>query len=231
MLGVEKVSKNIEYNLSHVHIIFSESNIVDFIRWCDYLGTFAFAISGIRLAAAHRFDWFGAFVVGLVTAVGGGTLRDIMLDIPVFWLTEPSYLLITSLALVVTVLFRKWLVKLNNTVYFFDAVGLGLFTAVGVAKSLGSSFPWWIAPIMGTITGSFGGMIRDILINEVPLIFRRDFYAMACLTGSFIYLALLYLEVSAFWAQGISALSIVILRILAAKYHWGIPYLTPHSNE
>lgn len=154
-----------------------------------------------------------------------------MLDLPVFWLIEPSYLLITSLALVVTILFRKWLVRLNNTVYFFDAVGLGLFTAVGVAKSLGSGFPWWIAPIMGTITGSFGGMIRDILINEVPLIFRRDFYAVACLIGSFIYLAMLYLHFSAFWAQGVSAVSIVILRILAAKYHWGIPYFTPHHSE
>ncbi len=211
--------------------IFSEGSIADFIRWCDYLGTFAFAISGIRLAAAHRFDWFGAFVVGLVTAVGGGTLRDIMLDVPIFWLREPSYLLITALALVVTILFRKWLVRLNNTVYFFDAVGLGLFTAVGVAKSLSCGFPWWIAPIMGTITGSFGGMTRDILINEVPLIFRSDFYAMACLIGGFIYVGMVYLQLPVLWAQGVSAVSIVIIRILAAKYHWGIPYFNPTSSD
>lgn len=214
-----------------MHIPISEGNILEFIHWCDYLGTFAFAISGIRLAAAHRFDWFGAYVVGLVTAVGGGTLRDIMLDSPIFWLTEPSYLLITALALVVTILFRKWLVRLNNTVYFFDAVGLGLFTAVGVAKSIALGFPWWIAPIMGTITGSFGGMIRDILINEVPLIFRSDFYAMACLIGGFLYVGLLYLGVELFWTQGISAVSVVVLRILAAKYHWGIPYFATGPND
>ncbi|MFC2270633.1 MAG: trimeric intracellular cation channel family protein, partial [Porphyromonas endodontalis] len=174
-------------------ISISEHSITEFVRWADYLGTFAFAISGTRLAAAHRFDWFGAFVIGLVTAVGGGTIRDVMLDLPVFWMIEPSYILIATLALFVTIVLRHWLVRINNTVFIFDAIGLGLFTAVGVAKSLHAGLPWWIAPVMGTVTGSFGGILRDILINEVPLIFRNDFYAMACVIGSFVYLGILYL--------------------------------------
>ncbi len=214
-----------------VHIPISEHNIMTFINWCDYLGTFAFAISGIRLAAAHKFDWFGAFVVGFVTAVGGGTLRDILLDSNIFWLSEPSYLLITSLALVVTILFKKWLVRLNNTVYFFDAVGLGLFTAVGVAKSFSLGYPWWVAPIMGTITGSFGGMLRDVFMNEIPLIFRTDFYATACLMGSVIYVSLHYLGLPPFWVQWISAFSVVLLRVLTAFFHWHIPSISLENSS
>lgn len=103
-------------------ISISEHSITEFVRWADYLGTFAFAISGTRLAAAHRFDWFGAFVIGLVTAVGGGTIRDVMLDLPVFWMIEPSYILIATLALFVTIVLRHWLVRINNTVFIFDAI-------------------------------------------------------------------------------------------------------------
>ena len=127
-------------------ISISEHSITEFVRWADYLGTFAFAISGTRLAAAHRFDWFGAFVIGLVTAVGGGTIRDVMLDLPVFWMIEPSYILIATLALFVTIVLRHWLVRINNTVFIFDAIGLGLFTAVGVAKSLHAGLPGLVCP-------------------------------------------------------------------------------------
>ena len=140
-----------------------EEGLTEFITWCDYLGTFAFAISGIRLAAARRFDWFGAYVVGVVTAVGGGTVRDILLNVPPFWMLRPSYLFISMLALIFTIVFRKYVVRLNHTVFIFDTVGIGLFTIVGVAKTFECGYAWWLAIAMGTITGSFGGMIRDIL--------------------------------------------------------------------
>ncbi len=214
-----------------MHLPIPEHSITEFIRWADYLGTFAFAISGTRLAAAHRFDWFGAYVVGLVTAVGGGTIRDIMLDLPIFWMTEPSYMLITTLALFVTIVFRRWLVRINNTVFLFDAIGLGLFTAVGVAKSLHAGLPWWIAPVMGTVTGAFGGMLRDILINEVPLIFRSDFYAMACVAGSLVYIGILYFGGSVPLAQAFTAITVIVLRLLASKYHWNIPALKPNLDD
>ena len=161
-------------------------DVNDFVNWCDYLGTLAFAISGIRLAAGKGLDWFGAYVVGFVTAVGGGTIRDILLDIKPFWLVQPSYLIITALGLIFTIIFRRQVVRLNHSLFVFDAIGLGLFVVVGVAKSYAAGFPWWVAVIMGTVTGSFGGLLRDVLINETPLIFRTDFYASACVLGSII---------------------------------------------
>ncbi len=206
-------------------------HIVDvnsFVDWCDYLGTLAFAISGIRLAAAKGFDWFGAYVVGFVTAVGGGTIRDILLDIKAFWLIQTSYLSITGLALVFTIVFRRQVVRLNHSLFFFDAIGLGLFVVVGVAKSYAVGYPWWVAIIMGTITGSFGGLIRDILINDTPLIFRTDFYASACILGGTIYVLLgYYTRISIEWVQFFSALSVFVLRVLAVALHIQLPTFTP----
>ncbi|KGN74400.1 membrane protein [Porphyromonas macacae] len=200
------------------------NNATEFVLWADYLGTFAFAISGIRLAAAKRFDWFGAYVVGFVTAVGGGSLRDMMLNLTPFWMLQPSYLIITGLALIFTIAFSRTLVRLDNTLFLFDAIGLGLFTVVGVAKAFDNGFGWWVAIIMGTITGSFGGMLRDTLINEVPLIFRKDIYAIACVLGGVIYVAMLHLGLaSPHIIQLISAASVVIIRIVSALYHISIP--------
>ena len=203
-------------------------DVNDFVNWCDYLGTLAFAISGIRLAAAKGFDWFGAYVVGFVTAVGGGTIRDILLDIKPFWLVQPSYLVITGLALLFTIVFRRHVVRLNHSLFFFDAIGLGLFVVVGVAKSYAVGYPWWVAIIMGTITGSFGGLIRDILINDTPLIFRTDFYASACILGGTIYVLLgYYTRISIEWVQFFSALSVFVLRVLAVALHIQLPTFTP----
>lgn len=199
-------------------------NINDFVAWSDYLGTFAFAISGIRLAAAKGFDWFGAYVVGMVTAVGGGTLRDILINVPPFWLTQPSYLIITGLALFFTISLRKQVVRANHSLFFFDSVGLGLFVVVGIAKTLEQGFPWWAGIAMGTITGSFGGLTRDILINEVPLIFRKDVYALACFMGGAVYIGLQELtSLSLPIIQFISALSVFSLRIISVLFHLSIP--------
>ena len=140
--------------------------MIDFITFCDYTGTFAFAISGIRLASAKQFDWFGAYVVGVVTAVGGGTIRDILLNATPFWMEQASYLIISALALLFVIIFRKYVISLNNTFFIFDAIGLGLFGVVGIEKALTFGFPMWVAIVMGTITGAFGGMIRDILIPK-----------------------------------------------------------------
>lgn len=199
-------------------------NVTTFVKWCDYLGTFAFAISGIRLAAGKGFDWFGAYVVGLVTAIGGGTIRDILIMSKPFWLFQSSYLTITAVALIATILLRRYLVKMNHTLFFFDAVGLGLFTIVGVAKTFDAGYSWWIAVVMGTITGSFGGLLRDVLIREVPLIFRQDFYAVACICGGVIYVTLLYLNIIPLaWIQLIAAIVVVLLRFMAIIYHIHIP--------
>lgn len=205
--------------------------MTDFVTWCDYLGTFAFAISGIRLAASKGFDWFGAFVVGMVTAVGGGTLRDILIDKEVFWLVQPSYIIISALALIFTIVLRRWVVRANHSLFFFDAVGLGLFVVVGMAKTFDAGYAWWVALIMGTITGCFGGLTRDILINEIPLILRKDFYASACLFGGLIYLLLEYLGLPLSMVQFGAASSVVGIRILAVMFNFGIPSFSPNEQE
>ncbi len=199
--------------------------MIDFITICDYVGTFAFAISGIRLASAKQFDWFGAYTVGVVTAVGGGTIRDVMLNTSPFWMTQPSYLIIAGLALLFVIAFRKYVVKLNNTFFIFDTIGLGLFVSVGVHKTLEFGFPWWVAIVMGTITGSFGSMTRDILINEEPLVFRKDIYALACVFGGLIYYACVLMNFTPAITQLLCAVSVVVIRLIAVKYHISIPVL------
>ena len=207
-------------------------DVNDFVNWCDYLGTLAFAVSGIRLAAGKGLDWFGAYVVGFVTAVGGGTIRDILLDIKPFWLVQPSYLIITALGLIFTIIFRRQVVRLNHSLFVFDAIGLGLFVVVGVAKSYAAGFPWWVAAIMGTVTGSFGGLLRDVLINETPLIFRTDFYASACVLGSIIYVLMgRYSSLPIEWVQFISAISVFIFRVLAVVLHIQLPTFNPKLTE
>lgn len=127
---------------------------MNFITLLDYVGTFAFAISGIRLASAKHFDWFGAYVVGFVTAVGGGTLRDLLLGLPPFWMQNVSYLVVSGFAFLFVVGLRKYVIRLNNTFFIFDAVGLGLFTVVGIQKSIAVGYPMWVGIIMGTLTGA-----------------------------------------------------------------------------
>ncbi len=199
--------------------------MIDFITFCNYAGTFAFAISGIRLASAKQFDWFGAYVVGVVTAVGGGTIRDILINATPFWMQDASYLIVSALALLFVIAFRKYVIKLNNTFFIFDAIGLGLFVVSGIDKTLSMGFPMWVAIIMGTITGSFGGMIRDILINEVPLIFRKDIYALTCVLGGFVYYICLKVNVAPIVTQVVTAISVLAARLLAVKYHLSAPIL------
>lgn len=198
---------------------------MDFINIIDYIGTFAFAISGIRLAAAKNFDWFGAYVVGFVTAVGGGTLRDVMLEVTPFWMEHASYIIITGLALLFVIIFRRYVVRLDNTFFIFDAVGIALFTVVGVEKSMEAGFPVWVNIIMGTITGAAGGMFRDIFINEVPLIFRKEIYAMACLAGGVVYYVCRWAGLPAIAVQIVAAASVILIRVLSVYFKVSLPSL------
>ena len=202
-----------------------------FVQILDLIGTFAFAISGIRLASAKRFDWFGAYVVGLATAVGGGTIRDLLLDVTPPWMTDPMYLSCTAFAMFFVIVFSKYLIHLNNTFFIFDAIGLGLFTVVGIEKSLLAGFPMWVAIIMGMTTGAVGGVIRDIFINEVPLIFRKDIYAIACILGGLIYFACDFFAVGHITTQIITAGSVILARIVAVKYHISLPVLKGNENQ
>lgn len=197
----------------------------------DLLGTFAFAISGIRLASGKQIDWFGAYIIGLVTAIGGGTTRDLLLDVSPFWMMDAKYFLATGAALLATLLFKEKLFKWRNTIFMFDAVGLGLFTIVGISKSVEAGLPFWVCIVMGTITGSLGGVLRDVLLNEVPLLFRKDIYALACITGGVIYFACKYVGIQTGVTEIIAALSVIILRLVAVIFHIHLPVLkNTHNN-
>lgn len=200
-----------------------------FVQILDFIGTFAFAISGIRLASAKRFDWFGAYVVGFVTAVGGGTLRDLLLDVTPGWMTDPIYLICTGVALLWVALFGRYLIHLNNTFFIFDSIGLALFTVVGMGKSLALGYPFWVAIIMGSMTGAAGGVFRDVFINEIPLIFRKEIYAMACVVGGLVYWLCSVFGVDDYISQVLCGIVVFVTRILAVKYKICLPTLSGHE--
>ena len=203
----------------------------DFTTALDLLGTFAFAISGIRLASGKNIDWFGAYIVGLVTAIGGGTTRDLLLDVTPFWVLDAKYFITTGIALLATLLFRARLFRWGNTLFLFDAIGLGLFTIVGISKSLDAGLPFWGCIMMGAITGTLGGVFRDVLINEVPLIFRKDIYALACIAGGIVYFICSLFEFSTPVSELIAALTVILIRIIAVKFHIQLPILKSIDNK
>ena len=196
---------------------------IPFVGIIEFAGTIAFAISGIRLAAAKEFDWFGAVVVGFVTAIGGGTVRDLLLDVTPFWMLNPIYLVCSIIGLIVVIIFSKKLVRLDTPFFIFDTIGLALFVVVGVEKTILLEFPFWVAIIMGTITGIVGGVLRDVLINEIPLVFRKEIYALACVFGCVVYWICYSLELPDIACEIITAISIFVTRVLAVKYQWGLP--------
>lgn len=198
---------------------------ISLITVCDFIGTLAFAISGIRLASAKRFDLFGAYVVGVTTAIGGGTMRDLMLGQSPFWMTNSFYLVCSAIALAWVIVFRKLLVRQNNTWFLFDTIGLALFTVTGMEKTLAAGFPLWTAVIMGTMTGAGGGVVRDVLINEVPLIFRKEIYALACVVGGIGYGVARQTGLHAVGCAMACAAIVVAIRLLAVKYKLGLPIL------
>lgn len=191
----------------------------------EIIGTIAFAISGIKLAAAKKFDWFGAYIVGLMTAIGGGTLRDILLDTTPFWMVNGWYLTVTGLSLLYVILFHRQLERIKSTILIFDTIGLALFVVIGIQKTLTFDYPMWVAIIMGTLTGAFGGVVRDILLNDVPLIFRKDIYGTACIAGGIVYWLMIVCNAEPLLQQLSCALTVIIIRLLAVKYGWAIPVL------
>lgn len=190
----------------------------------DYIGTFVFAISGTLMAADKRLDIFGAAVIGFVTAVGGGTLRDMMLGVmPVTWIRSVDYFFIILAGVVITILFQNRVLKLRSTLFLFDTIGIGVFTLIGLEKALGLGIEPPIAVIMGLSTAVVGGVIRDTLCNEVPLIFHKEIYATACIAGAMLYFVLQYYGLPKMVTESVTVVSIIVIRILAVRFDWSIP--------
>jgi len=189
----------------------------------DQVGIFTFAISGARLALAKKLDPFGALVLAGVTAIGGGTIRDILLNQPVFWLKESLPLITIISAFLFTLIFRNKIVKIKRTLFIFDTIGLGVFVAIGLEKALVAELSPIQAIMIGTITAVFGGVLRDILSNEIPLIFRKEMYATTCILGGIFYLLLGYFSPPS-WILLVSTIIVVIaLRIVSIKFKLSYP--------
>lgn len=191
----------------------------------DLVGTFAFAISGIKLASGKQVDWLGAYIIGLATAIGGGTIRDLLLGVTPFWMLDSRYFITTGVALLATLVFKEKLFRWSNTLFLFDTIGLGLVTIVGITKSVDANFPFWVCIVMGAITGSIGGVIRDILLNEVPLLLQKDIYALACIIGGVVYFGCLYFNLTTGLTEIIAASVVILVRVLAVQFHIHLPIL------
>lgn len=196
----------------------------------EFLGTFAFAISGIRHAAAKHFDWFGGYVCGIAVAIGGGTIRDVMLGATPFWMTNPIYIICTAIALCMVIVFAKQMERLQNAWFVFDTLGLALFTIAGIQKSLDYGQPFWVAIIMGCITGAAGGVIRDVLLNNEPVILRKEIYAMASVAGGVIYWGLAEVCVPMEVTVVTSFIVTCVIRFMAVRYHLALPLLKGADN-
>ena len=205
---------------------FTDPQLVNSIQTIiEILGTLAFAISGIRHAAAKHFDWFGGFVCGFAVAIGGGTLRDVMLGLPPFWMPSPLYIVCTILAQIFVISFSRMLRRLDNAWFFFDTLGLASFTITGIQKTIECGYPFWVAIIMGCITGAAGGVIRDVLLNKTPVVLRKEIYAMASIVGGLLYWVLTDMNVNMAITGVATFVFIVTIRILAVKYHISLPVL------
>jgi uncharacterized membrane protein YeiH len=190
----------------------------------ELLGTFFFAISGALAIQDHHDDLFGAGFTGFVTAIGGGTLRDIMLgSYPLVWVRDIFFLYAIFAGVIVAYIFFRALTRLKRTFLFFDTLGISFFTVLGVEKALSLGVRPEIAAIMGMFTAIMGGVIRDVLTNETPVLFRKEIYATACLAGAILYLILFQVGLDRNVNLVVSILLIFFIRVLAVKYKLALP--------
>ncbi len=204
-----------------------------FIRVLEFIGTFAGSISGVRLASVKRFDWFGASVIGFITALGGGTIRDVLMRVEPFWMTDPMYVASAFLAVIAVGVFGRRFIGGQITWFLFDTISISVFMIIGVQKAVFYGYgSWWCAIALGVITAVFGGVMRDICINEVPLIFRKEIYALACASGGALWFALPYVGVENLYVRNVAGVIVIfIVRALAIKYHLGMPVLSGHGTS
>ena len=204
---------------------------MDLLTLADYAGTCAFAISGTLAASEKKLDLFGASFIGFVTAIGGGSLRDLLLgNTPVVWIRGMDYFALIMGSLLFTFIFYRYIIKLKQTLFLFDTIGIGAFTIIGIDKALLFGINAPLAMVMGLSTAVVGGVIRDTLCNDVPLIFHKEIYATACIIGGSIYLLLYHFGVDTYYSQIATMLSIIAIRLLAIKLNLSLPKIT-HSGK
>ncbi|WGK64274.1 trimeric intracellular cation channel family protein [Croceiramulus getboli] len=196
---------------------------MEFLTLIDILGTIAFAISGVLKAMDKRLDVFGVFIIALVTSVGGGTLRDLLIGkTPVTWMLDMTFVYLIIATVILAIVFRNKLQFLGTSLLLFDTIGIALYTVVGVQMGAGLLHPI-ICVALGTMTACFGGVLRDILCNEVPVLFQREIYATACIAGGTVYLVLERLGVDSALASIVAGSTVITIRLLAVHFKLSLP--------
>jgi len=198
---------------------------VNLLYALDLVGTAAFAASGAWAGIRRDMDLFGVLVLGLVTATGGGTLRDILLgDAPPFCLQDETYLYLSVAVALLVFAFHRRLDFLQHPLLYFDAIGLGTFVVIGTGKALRFELGPLGAVLMGVMTATAGGVVRDILSNRVPLILRKEIYASACLAGGLLLVLLQAAALPPALTALIAAAAVISVRLLAIRYNWSLPH-------
>lgn len=197
---------------------------MDIIYLLDLIGTFVFAISGIRLASRTDMDIFGASVVGFVTAIGGGTVRDLLLNNhPITWMADMTYPLVILAAVPFTFMMGKKLNNFSKTLFIFDTIGIAMFTIIGMEAALSFGLNPFMAGLMGMISAVVGGVTRDVLCREVPLIFRKEIYATACLLGAVVFYLGIEIDLPDNLNYLITTAVIISIRTVSIKWNLSLP--------
>lgn len=192
----------------------------------DIFGTMAFAMSGALTAMSKKMDPFGVLVIAFVTSVGGGTLRDVLIGrTPVGWMRDLNYVYLIMTGFVIALIFRKKLDKLRVSLFLFDTIGLGVFTLIGLEKGIATGLHPVICIALGTITACFGGVLRDILCNDIPVIFRKEIYATICIIGGCFFFLLKQWNVQQDILYLATSGIIITIRLLAVNYKWSMPVI------
>lgn len=197
--------------------------IADLLRGLDYFGTVVFAISGALVAARKGMDLMGFAILATVTGIGGGTLRDLILARPVFWVAHWEYIVICVLTAIATFYFAQHIRRRFSWLLWADAVGLAAFSVLGVQIALSVGTNPFIAIIMGMMTAAFGGLIRDVLAGEPPLLLHREIYASAALLGGVVYVLFSVTLDQPVWALVLGFIVALVVRALGIVYHWHLP--------
>ena len=196
------------------------------IETIDILGIIAFSISGVLAALHKKLDVFGVLIIAFVTATGGGTIRDLLIGhTPVTWMRDIKFSAIILGSTILGILFRHYLSYLRKSLFLFDTIGIGLYTVLGIETGISAGLSPLICIGLGVITATFGGVVRDILTNEIPVIFRKEIYATACIVGGVMYFLLLNLSVSRDYIFIISAISVILVRLAAIIFKISLPSL------
>ncbi len=197
---------------------------MDLIYALDIIGTFAFAISGALVASAKKYDLFGVIIIAFVTAVGGGMIRDVLINYhPINWIGDLNYIWTILVAVLVVFLFKKKIAPLSKTMFLFDTIGIAVFTMLGTEKGLNFGLHPFIAAIMGVVSAVFGGVLRDVLTQQTPLIFKKEIYALACFIGAFVFLVLYQIDAPHYIQYLGTIITVITIRLIAVKYKLELP--------